>query len=86
MARCHASSRWPGARGVGSTTASPGSAPSPSRNAATRYVPLLPYVHAALDRVAAFLEGEGALPGDAVVEPTPRAPGQRLEAWHLAIP
>jgi hydroxybutyrate-dimer hydrolase len=53
---------------------------------ATRYVPLLPYVHAALDRVAAFLEGEGALPGDAVVEPTPRAPGQRLEAWHLAIP
>src|SRR5690606_6650675 len=31
---------------------------------AARYVPLLPYLHAALDRVAAFLEGAAALPGD----------------------
>lgn len=53
---------------------------------AARYVPLLPYLHAALDRVAAFLEGAAALPGDALIEATPGLPGQRLEAWNLAIP
>src|SRR5690606_21166108 len=53
---------------------------------AARYVPLLPYLHAALDRVAAFLEGAAALPGDALIEATPRRPGRRLGAWNLAIP
>lgn len=49
------------------------------------YVPLLPYVYAALDRVDAYLDGKGALPGDAVIATTPRA-GKPLEAANLAIP
>ncbi len=53
---------------------------------AARYVPLLPYVHAALDRVEAFLDGEGALPADARVSTTPRRPGEALVPEHLAIP
>ncbi len=35
---------------------------------AERHVPLLPYVYAALDRVCAYLDGEGRLPADAVIE------------------
>ncbi|MCD9030888.1 D-(-)-3-hydroxybutyrate oligomer hydrolase [Luteimonas sp. Y-2-2-4F] len=48
-----------------------------------RYVPLLPYVHAALDRVAAHLDGEGVLPADAVIE---ARPGATLDATALALP
>ncbi|UNK50169.1 D-(-)-3-hydroxybutyrate oligomer hydrolase [Lysobacter sp. S4-A87] len=50
-----------------------------------RYLPLLPYVYAALDRVSAQLDGNGALPVDAVIATTPRA-GKPLEAANLAIP
>ena len=51
-----------------------------------RYVPLLPYVYAALDRVEAHLDGTGALPRDAVIDATPREAGRPLEASQLAIP
>jgi len=51
-----------------------------------RYLPLLPYVYAALDRVDAHLAGGAALPGDAVVETVPRAQGQGLQAQNLALP
>lgn len=50
-----------------------------------RYVPLLPYVYAALDRVDALLDGKATLPVDAVIEAKPRGTGQ-LEAAQLAIP
>lgn len=53
---------------------------------ATRYVPLLPYVYAALDRVAAHLGVQGTLPADADIAARPRAAGRALEAAHLAIP
>lgn len=53
---------------------------------AQRYVPLLPYVHAALDRVSAYLDGEGALPVDAVVAATPPGADSPLTAGHLAVP
>lgn len=53
---------------------------------AARYVPLLPYVYAALDRVAAHLDGAGALPADAVIATTPRGAGRALEPGHLAMP
>ncbi|TDK28753.1 hydrogenase [Luteimonas aestuarii] len=53
---------------------------------ATRYVPMLPYVYAALDRVSAHLDGQGTLPADADIATTPRAAGSALEAAHLAIP
>ncbi|GAB1407717.1 D-(-)-3-hydroxybutyrate oligomer hydrolase [Thermomonas brevis] len=49
------------------------------------YLPLLPYVYEALDRVDAHLDGKGALPADAVIATTPRA-GKPLTAQHLAIP
>lgn len=49
------------------------------------YLPLLPYVYAALDRVDAFLDGKGALPTDAVIATVPRA-GKPLEATNLAMP
>jgi hydroxybutyrate-dimer hydrolase len=49
------------------------------------YVPLLPYVYSALDRVDAALDGKAALPVDAVVATTPRA-GKPLAADHLAMP
>lgn len=49
-----------------------------------RYLPLLPYVYAALDRVDAHLDG-AALPADAVITTTPRGAGP-LEASHLAMP
>ena len=50
-----------------------------------RYVPLLPYVYAALDQVSAALEVKGKLPGDALIEPTPKGAGA-LELKQLAIP
>lgn len=49
------------------------------------YLPLLPYVYAALDRVEAHLDRGEPLPQDAVVETTPRA-GKALAAEHLAMP
>ncbi|MGO4774473.1 DUF1428 family protein [Lysobacter sp. 2RAB21] len=51
-----------------------------------RYLPLLPYVYTALDRVDAYLERGEPLPADAVIETTPRAQGQGLKAENLAIP
>ena len=50
-----------------------------------RYLPLLPYVYAALDRVQARLDHGTALPADAVIATTPRA-GRPLDASHLALP
>ena len=52
---------------------------------AARFVPILPYVYAALDQVDAYLDGRGALPADAVVQTTPRGAGA-LSADGLAIP
>lgn len=52
---------------------------------AARFVPMLPYVYAALDRVEAVLDGKGALPADAVIATTPRGAGP-LTAGALAIP
>ena len=49
------------------------------------YVPLLPYVYAALDRVDAYLDGKGVLPEDALIATNPRA-GKPLDAAHLAVP
>lgn len=53
---------------------------------AAQYVPLLPYVYAALDRVWAHLETGAPLPADAEIATTPRKPGQALEAGQLAVP
>ena len=53
---------------------------------AARYVPSLPYVYAALDRIDAYLDGKSPLPADAVIATTPRGPGKPLEAANLAIP
>ncbi|QDH71762.1 hydrogenase [Lysobacter alkalisoli] len=39
---------------------------------AARYLPLLPYVYEALDRVEAHLDNGAPLPADAVIETTPR--------------
>ncbi len=50
------------------------------------YVPLLPYVYRALDRVWANLESKTELPADAIIETTPRGIGKALEASHLALP
>src|SRR5690606_23252076 len=52
---------------------------------ASRYVPMLPYVYAALDRLAAHLDTGTALPADAVIATTPRG-GEPLTATDLAIP
>lgn len=52
---------------------------------AAAYLPLLPYVYAALDRVDAALDGKGALPEDAVIATVPRM-GKPLAAENLAIP
>ncbi len=38
----------------------------------SRYVPLIPYVHAALDQVAAHMDGAGPLPADADITPAAR--------------
>ena len=53
---------------------------------AQRYVPLLPYVHAALDRVSAYLDGEAALPADADIAATPPDAGRPLSSADLAVP
>ncbi len=53
---------------------------------AARYLPLLPYVYTALDRVDAYLDGTGPLPSDAVIANRPRGSGAVLEAGHLAMP
>ena len=50
-----------------------------------RYAPLLPYVHAALDRVWAHLEGQVSLPADAVIEARGRGTGA-VEAAQLPMP
>lgn len=50
-----------------------------------RYVPLLPYVYAALDQVSAQLDGNGKLPADALIESKPRGAGA-VEAGQFAIP
>jgi hydroxybutyrate-dimer hydrolase len=50
-----------------------------------RYLPMLPYVYAALDRTLATLEGTGTLPESATIQTVPRA-GKPLTAEHLAIP
>jgi hydroxybutyrate-dimer hydrolase len=51
-----------------------------------RYVPLLPYVYAALDRVAEHLDAGAPLPPDAVVDARPRGAGAALTSGQLAIP
>ncbi len=50
-----------------------------------RYLPLLPYVHAALERVQARLDKGTPLPADAVIQTTPRM-GKPLSAENLALP
>ena len=50
-----------------------------------RYVPLLPYVYAALDQVEATLDGKRALPANALIDARPRGAGS-VEAAQLAIP
>ncbi|MGN6512035.1 MAG: 3-hydroxybutyrate oligomer hydrolase family protein [Lysobacteraceae bacterium] len=51
-----------------------------------RYLPLLPYVYAALDRVSAHLDDPATpLPGDAVIATRPRG-NAALAADHLAMP
>ena len=50
-----------------------------------RHAPLLPYVYAALDRVAAHLDGRGALPADAVIDARGRGAGV-VEASQLPRP
>jgi hydroxybutyrate-dimer hydrolase len=52
---------------------------------AARFVPMLPYVYAALDRVDAVLDGKAQLPADAIIDTTPRA-GNPLTSGNLAIP
>lgn len=49
-----------------------------------RYLPLLPYLYEALDRVDAHLDG-APLPADAVIDARPRG-ATALEAAHLAMP
>ncbi len=51
-----------------------------------QYVPLLPYVYAALDRAWAHLENGTPLPADANIAATPRPAGRALEAGHLRVP
>lgn len=53
---------------------------------AAHYVPLVPYMEAALDQVSAHLDGAGPLPADTVFETRARGPGAALEAAHLALP
>ncbi|PJK06637.1 hydrogenase [Lysobacteraceae bacterium NML71-0210] len=53
---------------------------------ATQYVPLLPYVYAALDRLDAYLDGKAALPADAEIAARPRGEGKDLSVADLAMP
>lgn len=50
------------------------------------YLPLLPYVYAALDQVDAHLDNGAPLPSDVVITTTSRGVGKTLAAGHLAIP
>ena len=50
-----------------------------------RYVPVLPYVYAALDQVSARLDGKAGKSVDAVIAATPRGTGA-VEVLQLAIP
>ena len=50
-----------------------------------RYVPVLPYVYAALDQVSARLDGKAGTSIDAVIAATPRGNGT-VDAAQLAIP
>jgi len=50
-----------------------------------RYVPLLPYVYAALDQVNATLDGSRELPANALINANPRGTGS-VELSQLAIP
>lgn len=52
---------------------------------AAHYVPLLPYVYAALDRVWSHLDAGAALPANATISPKPRG-SEPLTAGNLAIP
>jgi hydroxybutyrate-dimer hydrolase len=52
---------------------------------AAAYLPLLPYVYSALDRVDAYLDGKAALPVDAVIHTVPRM-GKPLAEGNLAMP
>ena len=49
-----------------------------------RYVPLLPYVYAALDRTMAALDGQGAMPADTTFQTVPRA-GKPMTAENLSL-
>ncbi len=53
---------------------------------AARYVPLLPYVYAALDRVWAHLDVGTALPANALIDARPRDADAMLTADCLALP
>lgn len=53
---------------------------------AAHYVPLLPYMYAALDRLDAYLDGKAALPADAEIAAHARGEGKALRAEDLAIP
>jgi hydroxybutyrate-dimer hydrolase len=50
-----------------------------------RYVPMLPYFYAALDRITAQLNGQGAMPADAWIEAKGRGAGA-VEAGQLPMP
>jgi hydroxybutyrate-dimer hydrolase len=50
-----------------------------------RYLPILPYVYAALDRTLAALDDSGRLPTDATIQTIPRA-GKALTLQSLALP
>ncbi|MFT3762227.1 MAG: 3-hydroxybutyrate oligomer hydrolase family protein [Pseudoxanthomonas sp.] len=50
-----------------------------------RYAPMLPYFHAALDRIDAYLDGKAGLPEDAVIEAKGRGAGA-VEAAQLPMP
>jgi hydroxybutyrate-dimer hydrolase len=50
-----------------------------------RYVAMLPYVYAALDRVDAHLDGSARLPASAVIDPAPRGTGQ-VQGGDFRIP
>ncbi|AOH37533.2 3-hydroxybutyrate oligomer hydrolase family protein [Luteimonas sp. JM171] len=52
----------------------------------SRYVPLIPYVHAALDQVADYLDGAARMPTDADISPLARAGGRAPGLEQLAIP
>jgi hydroxybutyrate-dimer hydrolase len=51
-----------------------------------RYVPLLPYVYAALDRTWAHLQEGAPMPGDAVIATIPRGSDASLTSRNLALP